>query len=136
MAENVLKARITADVSGLKSGLAQAERALDVYSQKIERVQEGIKRSDQQTKLFEVELNKLTSALKSGAINQDEFNKSSDVVKDNISKSRQETAAWQRELSRLEKALQDVKSTEDQVSVSTANVGQEIKNISAGNEVC
>jgi hypothetical protein len=132
MAENVLKARITADVSGLKAGLAQAERALDVYSQKIERVQEGIKRSDQQTKLFEVELNKLTSALKSGAINQDEFNKSSDVVKDNISKSRQETAAWQRELSRLEKALQDVKSTEDQVSVSTANVGQEIKTSQQG----
>jgi chromosome segregation ATPase len=132
MAENVLKARITADVSGLKSGLAQAERALDVYSQKIERVQEGIKRSDQQTKLFEVELNKLTSALKSGAINQDEFNKSSDVVKDNISKSRQETAAWQRELIRLEKALQDVKNKEDQVSDSTDNLEEKIKNNTRG----
>ena len=105
---NVLEAKITADISGLKAGLSKAEKLQGDYASKIKDTQRAIVDNLSITKDYEGAIKDLTSEYKKGNISQKEFQKQLNRVQRDEKETQIETENLRKKLVRLKKDSRSV----------------------------
>ena len=108
MPTNELKAKITADISGLKDGLLKAQKLQSDFSKKIKETQKAIAENISITKQYENALTALTQEYKSGAISQKQFQKQLQRIRRDESETSIETKRLRIELAKLKRDSKSV----------------------------
>ena len=124
MATNTLEARITADISGLKKGLSEAEKLQSSYSKKIQETQKELSENIVITKRYETALEQLNKEYKSNSISQKEFQKQLSRIQRDEKETAIETGRLRKELTKLKRDSKDLgglSNSMGKIKKSTAN---------------
>src|SRR5690606_26546390 len=121
MAQNVLEARITADISGLESGLKKAEKLQDDYTQSVIKAKQELKDQLKIVDSYKEEINKLETALKKSYISQTQFDKAVAKIKQTEKEASFETKRLTDNLKNLQDQQKGVSSNSDDLAKSTTS---------------
>ena len=126
--QNVLEAKITADISDLKSKLSQAEKLQQDYAKSIEQTQKELAENISISKGYEKAIEELNKELKDGVITQKEFQKQLQRLKRDEKETEVETARLRKELSKLKREQKDLASVNGKTGSSFGNVKKNVTN--------
>jgi hypothetical protein len=128
MATNELQARITADISGLESGLKKAQKLQDDYGKSISKTQNEIAQNIQISKGYEKAIEQLNDEFKKGAIGQKEYQKQLQRLQRDEKETAVDTANLRKELSKLKKDQKDLATSSGGLSKGMGQVGKSTAN--------
>lgn len=128
MATNELQARITADISGLESGLKKAQKLQDDYGKAISRTQKDIADNIRISKGYEKAIEQLNQELKNGSISQKDYSKQLNRIKRDEKETQIETANLRKELSRLKRDQKDLTATSATATKGMGSFGKQTAN--------
>jgi DNA repair exonuclease SbcCD ATPase subunit len=128
MATNELQARITADISGLESGLKKAQKLQDDYGKAISKTQNEIAQNIQISKGYEKAIEQLNNEFKSGKVSQKEYQKQLQRLQRDEKETTIDTANLRKELVRLKKDQKDLSASTGAVSKGMGQVGKSTAN--------
>lgn len=125
---NVLEAKITADISGLESGLKRAGKLQDDYAKSISNTQKDIADNIAISKQYEKAIEQLNQELKDGTISQKQFSQQLNRIKRDEKETQIETANLRKELTRLKRDQKDLASTSTATSKGMTSFGKSTAN--------
>lgn len=128
MATNELQARITADISGLESGLKKAQKLQDDYGKAIAKTQNEIAQNIQISKGYERAIEQLNNEFKSGTLSQKEYQKQLQRLQRDEKETAIDTANLRKELNRLKRDQKDLTTSTSGISKSMGQVGKSTAN--------
>lgn len=128
MATNELQAKITADISGLESGLKKAQKLQSDYAKSISNTQKDIADNIAISKQYEKAIDQLNKELKDGTISQKDFQKQLKRIQRDEKETKVETANLRKELSRLKRDQKDLAATSKTASKGMATMGKSTAN--------
>lgn len=124
MAENELKAKITADIADFKKKINEADKLLNSYASRIENVKKVIDRNAKASKDLERQITSLNTQFKSGKISQTEYNKQLEKLQESNLKANQSVRNSQKELRRLQNEYKRIKNSIDGATVGSRKYGE------------
>lgn len=128
MATNELQARITADISGLESGLKKAQKLQDDYGKAIAKTQNEIAQNIQISKGYERAIEQLNNELKDGTISQKQYQKQLQRLQRDEKETQIDTANLRKELNRLKRDQKDLASTSTKTTKGMTSFGKSTAN--------
>lgn len=128
MATNELQARITADISGLESGLKKAQKLQSDYAKSISKTQNEIAQNIQISKGYERAIEQLNNELKDGTISQKQYQKQLQRLQRDEKETAVDTANLRKELNRLKRDQKDLATSTSGVSKGMGQVGKSTAN--------
>lgn len=108
MPTNVLEAKITADVSDLKSKLSEAEKLQQKYGKSIQQTQKDLAENIAISQRYERAISELNAEYKSGAISSKEYSKQLSRLQRDEKETEIETGRLRKELSKLKREQRDL----------------------------
>ena len=131
MAENELKAKISADIADFKKKITEADRLLNSYANRIENVKKIIDKNLKSTRDFERQIKQLNAQFKNGKISQTEYNKQVEKLQNSHIKSNQAIRNSQKELRRLQGEYKRVNNAIKNGAIGQKHFADSTKNTSA-----
>lgn len=128
MATNELQAVITADISGLESGLKKAQKLQTDYAKSISNTQKDIADNIAISKQYEKAIDQLNKELRDGTISQKDFQKQLQRIQRDEKETQVETANLRKELSRLKRDQKDLAATSTTAAKGMGGLGKSTAN--------
>lgn len=128
MATNVLEAKITGDVSGLKKALSEAERLQQDYGKAIKNTQKDIADNIAISRQYQKAIDQLNKELAEGSISSKDYSKQLARIKRDEKETQIETSNLRKELSRLKREQKDLGVASGTTTKGMTNFGKSTAN--------